>query len=300
MLNNDDFYECKKCDFKCSKKSNFERHVSTQKHKMTEIMGSVNQKRAKSANTFQCGFCDKQYKEKSGLWRHKKKCKLYSKNTKIEEDVINIHLINKIISQNSEILKENNELKMIIIESQDKMLEVINSAPKTIINNNIKNIKNKFNLNIFLNETCKNAMNLNDFMNSISLEIMDLKNVGKLGYVNGISNIIVNYLNSIEKNKRPIHCTDKKRQTLYIKNKDIWKKEIDSKPNLRNFIRNISNKNLQLIIEYQKKNPNCLKTYLEDNTNFNNFIYMIVNSGEKEEDEIVKLLSKEILIQRED
>ena len=143
-------------------------------------------------------------------------------------------------------------------------------------------------------------MNLNDFMNSISLEIMDLKNVGKLGYVNGISNIIVNYLNSIEKNKRPIHCTDKKRQTLYIKNKDIWKKEIDSKPNLRNFIRNISNKNLQLIIEYQKKNPNCLKTYLEDNTNFNNFIYMIVNSGEKEEDEIVKLLSKEILIQRED
>ena len=144
MLNNDDFYECKKCDFKCSKKSNFERHVSTQKHKMTEIMGSVNQKRAKSANTFQCGFCDKQYKEKSGLWRHKKKCKLYSKNTKIEEDVINIHLINKIISQNSEILKENNELKMIIIESQDKMLEVINSAPKTIINNNIKNIKNKF------------------------------------------------------------------------------------------------------------------------------------------------------------
>lgn len=294
MPKTDIFYECESCDFKCSKKSNFDRHMSTQKHKLLFFKLSVNPKRAKSANTFQCDNCDKRYKEKSGLWRHKQKCTSSLDNENKKK--INDELIDKMISQNNEILKENNELKTIIIESQEKMLEMINSNPKTIIHNT----KNKFNLNVFLNETCKNAMNLSDFIDSITLQLMDLESVGKLGYVNGISSIIVNYLNAIETNKRPIHCTDKKRQTLYIKNEDNWNKEIDSKPNIRNIIRIISNQNLQMIIEYQKQNKNCLIPGTKENEQFNNFIYMLVSSGEKEEDEIVKLLSKEILILKED
>jgi len=199
------------------------------------------------------------------------------------------------MAQNNEILKENAELKSIMLESQEKMMEVIKNGTNNIINNT----KNKFNLNIFLNENCKNAMNLTDFVNSLTLKLNDLEKMSKLGYVNGMSNLIANNLNEMEITQRPIHCTDKKRQTIYIRDEDRWKRELDGKPNVKNAIRKITNKNLELLIDLQNNNQKCI----EDNTinnKFNDYLSNILCNGDKEDDDIVKLLSKEVLIEKED
>ena len=295
---NGDFFVCEICDFKCSKLSNYEKHLSTQKHKTLKIKMSGNPKNAENAKSFTCEKCCKKYKDNSGLWRHKKKCK---ENPQVDmekydlSDKIDNELVNKMVAQNNEILKENAELKSIMLESQEKMMEVIKNGTNNIINNT----KNKFNLNIFLNENCKNAMNLTDFVNSLTLKLNDLEKMSQLGYVNGMSNLIANNLNEMEITQRPIHCTDKKRQTIYIRDEDRWKRELDGKPNVKNAIRKITNKNLELLIDLQNNNQKCI----EDNTinnKFNDYLSNILCNGDKEDDDIVKLLSKEVLIEKED
>ena len=169
-------------------------------------------------------------------------------------------------------------------------------------NNNINNTtnKNKFNLNFFLNETCKNAINLTDFVKAIQLQLGDLEKIGEIGYVNGMSEIIVKNLNGMDLDKRPVHCTDKKRQTLYVRDENKWDKEEKDNPKVKKAIRMVSSKNMDLLLEYQKKHPECMDSDSDYNEKFNDFIYKVCGNGNKEEEEIIKNISTQIIVDKAD
>ena len=209
-----DFY-CDYCDYKCCKKYNFERHILSWKHAQLTKGDAKTSKKEQKEQKYCCQFCDKEYTSRNGLWKHKKKCNSPKNNN---ENITDKDLIMMLIKENSEFRKDQTDIKEMI-------LEIVKNG---VINNNISNTNshNKvFNLNLFLNETCKNAMNITDFVDSIKLQLNDLMDVGEVGYVEGISKIIVKNLNNLNETERPIHCTDKKRETMYIKDEGQWEKD---------------------------------------------------------------------------
>ena len=198
-------FHCEICDYFTSRKSQFDRHILTDKHKQQQNSTFINEKVPKSSNTFTCD-CGKEYKDRSGLWRHKKKCNIISE----EDEPTDKELIMMLI-------KENSELKHMVLDVCQKIQPLNN----TVNSHNVTNNKT-FNLQFFLNETCKDAMNIMDFVDSLKLQLSDLENMGKIGFVEGISNIIVKKLNSMDESKRPVHCTDTKREVMYVKDVDKW------------------------------------------------------------------------------
>ena len=261
---NESFYICAKCNFKCIYKSDWERHILTAKHNMETM--DINRKPSKPSKpsknilplTCECG---KIYKNNSGLWKHKHKCtfgKNASNNVSTSESVDSSLVI--------ELLKQNQEFKEMMIEQhkqiqeQNKqMIELAKTSGNTTNNtNNTNNTinNNKFNLNVFLNETCKDAINLNDFIQSIELTIRDFVNTGEVGYVRGISNIMLERIRDMEPHVRPIHCTDLKRETVYVKDSDKWAKEDDNKTHIRKAVRIVANKNKDQVHSWIQENPN--------------------------------------------
>jgi len=300
--NAENFY-CEKCDFRCSKTSNWTAHLSTRKHKMV-ING--NQKNADS--TLQC-LCGKIFCFPSGLCRHRKTCLVgepaasSEKPAQIETD--SSSLINK--EMISEILKQNNEFKTLLLEQNSKLMEqntkIMEMAkPTHVITNNTTN-NTQFNLNLFLNETCKDALNMMDFVNNLKLEIKDLENVGHYGYIEGITNIIIKNLNTIEVSKRPIHCTDLKRETMYIKDDDKWNKENAEKTKLKKLICRVADKNLQQLQQWREMNPECLNP---EHQKYDFCIDMYKNAlggfGEEEQnkfdDKIIRNVAKGVLVDK--
>ena len=278
------FY-CENCDYGTCKKSSFNEHLSTRKHKksikINENLPFVNENLPKTCFKFYCVNCDKKYKDNSGLWRHKNggKCKnVNTSNTNIIKDD-KLHdkdeVIIMLIKENAEFKNMMVEQQNMIIEQQNKMIKVIeNGTNNTTNNNNIThtNSHNKaFNLNFFLNETCKNAMNIMDFVNSIKLELNDLEKVGKIGYVEGISSIIIKNLNALDETERPVHCTDRKRETIYIKDEGQWEKD-DNKSKLKKVINKIANKNIRLINQFREKYPECRKSESRLSDKYNKMI----------------------------
>jgi len=309
------FY-CENCDYGTCKKSSFNEHLSTRKHKksikINENLPFVNENLPKTCFKFYCVNCDKKYKDNSGLWRHKNggKCKnVNTSNTNIIKDD-KLHdkdeVIIMLIKENAEFKNMMVEQQNMIIEQQNKMIKVIeNGTNNTTNNNNIThtNSHNKaFNLNFFLNETCKNAMNITDFVNSIKLELNDLEKVGKIGYVEGISSIIIKNLNALDETERPVHCTDKKRETIYIKDQGQWEKEDVNKNKLRKVIRNVANKNITLIQEFKKKHPDCIKSTSKFSDQYNKIIIEAMggsgNNDEEKEDKIIKNISNVTIVNR--
>jgi hypothetical protein len=211
------FY-CKFCDYETSKKSSYISHTLSAKHqKMTngnQIETNGNQIMPKlCSKKYTCENCDKEFKNRSGLWKHNKTC-ANEKNTEIEKKNIDKDdLILMLIKQNAELIKEQGNIRQLIMEQQNVVLEIAKNGTHNTTNSHNKS----FNLQFFLNETCKDAMNIMDFVDSIKLQLSDLERVGELGYVEGISNIIVKNLNELDVTKRPIHCADKKREILYVK-----------------------------------------------------------------------------------
>ena len=285
------FY-CKTCDYSTSRKCNFDDHNLSAKHKKTmkgndlETFGSKNQQKSAILN-YSCENCNKEFKTRSGLWKHSKNCiceNIKTENTVDKKDELIDYL-----------MKENKEIKELILELAKK--DSYNNC-----NNTVNSHNKAFNLNFFLNETCKDAMNIMDFVDSIKLQLADLEKVGELGYVEGISNIITKNLKQLDVTQRPVHCTDKKRETIYIKDEDKWEKEDEEKKKLRKVIRRVAFKNQRLLPEFKKEHPDCGKYNSKFSDQYNKIVVESMggpgdNDYEKEE-KIIKNISKNIIVDK--
>ena len=268
---------CASCDFKCYMKCDWTRHIATAKHKICVNGNDLEIK--KNVKTYFCN-CGKKYLTNSGLWKHKKICK---EEMQIKEE------------------KEptDKDLIMLLVKQNADLLEVIKNGTCNTINNT--NSHNKtFNLQIFLNETCKDAMNIHDFVENIKIQLNDLIKVGENGYVDGISNIITSNLQALDITQRPIHCTDKKRETLYVKEDDEWKKEDDEKSKIRNVIKTVAHKNIKAISQFKEKYPDCKESNSKYSEQYNKLLVESMggdgdNMIEKE-DNIIKNISKNVTI----
>jgi hypothetical protein len=262
-----------------------------------------NAKNAKTEN-FVC-FCKKEYKSISGLWKHKQKCigKNNTEKQESESEIFNNYnsvLTPKILY---DILNQNKDLHQMLLEQNKTIVEMSkNNKANTIISNNNNNNKT-FNLQVFLNEQCKDAMNIMEFVESLKLQITDLENVGKLGFVNGISNIIVKNLKALDVVKRPVHCSDSKREIVYVKDENKWEKENENKQKLRNAIKCIVNKNSRLIPEWKANNPDCIYSDSKKSDQYNKIIVEAMGGGietnvNTSENKIIKNIAKEVIIDK--
>jgi hypothetical protein len=285
-------YDCEKCAFTCSKKSNYEQHLLTQKHFLNKNKLLSNNENATAVASVYCEYCTKEYKSRVGLWYHKKNCKKDKKVTDNDTSVKPDY--NILTSMMVELMKNNNDLQ--------KQLVDICKTNNTVISNNNNNINshNKtFNLQFFLNEQCKDAMNISDFADSFELELSDLESVGDLGYVEGITKIFVDKLNSMDIYKRPIHCSDAKREILYVKDNNKWEKEEKNNPKIRYAIKTISFRNMKLAVLWSETYPES-----KDCDSYVNERYMKLikestgGSGEtlENENKIIRRIAKEIVI----
>jgi len=286
-------YCCKICDYNTSVKFSYDRHTLTSKHiKMVknvknETNETKKEKKEKKENmTCECGEV---YYSRTTLWRHKKICSL------IETLVVQSDKTDKKDELIDYLMKENKEIKELILELAKK--DSYNNC-----NNTVNSHNKAFNLNFFLNETCKDAMNITDFVDSIKLQLSDLEGVGELGYVEGISNIIIKNLKGLDVTQRPVHCTDKKRETMYIKDEDKWEKD-EEKKKLHKVVRKVTCKNQNLIPAFKEKHPDCNTYHSKFSDQYNKIIIESMggsgdNDYEKEE-KIIKNISKQVFIDKE-
>ena len=288
-------FSCEYCYYSNDRKSSYDKHLTTAKHlKLTN--GNKKGEISCINKQFICEFCDKPFMSRVGLWKHKKKCteENIKDNTKNSNDKLVLLLV-----------KENAEFKNIII----KLLENVSSANITNNNNNTNshnttNNDNKtFNLNFFLNETCKDAMNINDFVSSIKVSLEELENTGRQGYIEGITNIVLKNLNNVEHNLRPIHCSDTKREVFYIKDNNEWKKENEDKPILTKAIKVIANENIKQIKSWRDKYPGCTDADSKKNNLYLKIVSNSMNGSTEEEGrknigKIISNVAKEAMIDK--
>ena len=286
-------YLCEKCHYSTFNKFDFDKHNKTIKHSNNDLAISAISKSEKSQkNRFICQSCNKEYKDNSGLWRHKKKCNNDKQHNDIMDEVPTDK--DKLIDY---LIHEHTELKNLI-------LEIVKKESATNTTNNTINSHNKsFNLQFFLNETCKDAMNIMEFVESIQLQLSDLEKVGELGYVEGISNIIIKNLKGLDITQRPIHCTDKKREVLYVKDEDLWQKEDEQNKKVRTAIKKISDKNMRLIPQFQKINPDCNKSESKISDKYNTIVVESMGGkGEnyiEKENKIISNISKQVIVEKD-
>ena len=375
---NENGYECKICDFKCSYKSNYDIHISTRKHQtmvkneglsidamaieptVSALMPSetaTNASIAIPSNT--CKYCNKRYSHLSALSRHKKSCPMMVSNatankaqniTRDEYDKLiglieqlkngdknddkNIDVIttassdenmkvNVIDFQNTIVHTTNcmkdimmmmmttSQLHSKIIETTKNNLEIINPPQPSIevastltgdhntINANSNNTNNTFNMNLFLNEKCKDAMNMKDFVNSIQLNMNDMENVERLGYVEGMSNILIDNLQKTDVYKRPVHCSDVKRETLYVKDNDKWERDAPNHPKMVNAVLAVEQKNVAMVGEWAKANPKCMNSSSKENEKYFK-LSKAATDGEKDGNiaKVIRKVAKKVAIDK--
>ena len=311
------FFECKKCDYKCSTKFLWNQHCSTRKHNRQHLATPPSSDTEKNV----CEFCGKAYKQRSGLWRHLKKCgeKTEAQTTIICEKTAsmtgsdNLQLTNvKDEDAVNEIKKENADLKELMhmmlagfdkdakmkqemMEQMKEQNEIIKGMIPRIGNNN----NNKFNINVFLNEKCRDAINMSEFIESLQIQLEDLNYTKTNGLIEGVSSIFVNGLKQLETFKRPIHCTDMKRETLYIKDNNEWDRE-NGKARLRSAINDVARKQRIAIQQWEKENPE----WDESERGKEEYIRLVQSvmtdlTSPPNENKIIKSIAKETVIDKE-
>jgi len=291
---------CKKCDYHTSKHSNYIKHTFTAKHKKLTNVNTLETENLPLELV--CNRCSKTYRSRVGLWKHQKKC--------IEKPIENAIVTTEVTTTETiiEILKQNQEFKSLLIEQQKENKELINKVielskePKIVNNGTMtQNNNQKFNLQFFLNDTCKDAITIQQFINNIQISLEDLESVGRNGFVKGISDIVLKELNTLDVTKRPIHCTDLKREVIYLKEEDAWNKDDKDNTKLKNVIRTVEDKNWRKIPEWQQENPEVM---VLDSPAYNMREKIMRNICGNENPEIlrekvVKVLAKETIVEKQ-
>jgi len=282
------FYSCIFCDYNTCKKYDYVKHLQTLKHRNNENDSKLSKNDSdlsqKVAKSYKC-ICGKTYKYDSGYYRHKKICK---QNNDLNE------LTNVLTDKN---------LIIMLIQQNKELLDIVKNGTNNTLNSNNNSNNKTFNMHFFLNETCKDAINIDDFVKNIKIQLSDLEETGRVGYVQGVSNIIKKNLNDMETHNRPMHCSDIKREILYIKDDNEWIKETDDKPILTKAIKKIANENIKKIFEFKKLYPDCTNSESNKNNLYLNMISNSISGSTKEEtdkniNKVIKNLMKEIVIEK--
>jgi len=309
-------FKCDACNFKCKYQSNYDKHLLSEKHKK-KISGEPN----KPAHI--CSQCNKEYLNYNALWKHKKHCVVINETRENLQNTFTPALFMEILKENKEIqnvlIEQNKELQNKILEKeselQNKLLEqnaehhkqlIELTSKQMIVNNNTNNTNsnntqnNHFNIQFFLNDTCKDAINIDQFIKDIQISISDLENVGNQGYVQGISDIIIKNMRTLGLTKRPMHCTDVKRETIYIKDADKWEKDADGKHKLKNAINRVAKKNLAKFQDWYDIHPEATVLDTKDNVMSHKLIRQSMGNGEADvlQNKIVKHLVKETYVDK--
>ena len=302
-------YFCEKCEIKTNNKKDFSKHLMTSKHlKMTNNEQNLTKIPQISPHHI-CNICLKEYKSRTGLWSHMKKCNLDSKIININHNNNNNHTImKKVLEQNQHLIEQNKKLSEETCNLKEFILEVCKNMnmPSHIYhttNNTNNNHNQTFNLQIFLNETCKNAMNIMDFVDSIQLQLSDLEKVGQLGFIDGISDIIIKNLKALDVTERPVHCSDSKREVVYVKDENKWEKENAENEKMRKAIKRVAHKNIQLIPKWKEKFPDCVYSNSTKSDQYNHIVIEAMGGDYKtnrkdSENRIIKKIAKEVVIDK--
>ena len=268
-------FECELCEYSCSKKGDWNRHLQTRKHK---LVTNSDEKTSKNIKSYTCE-CGKIYKHRQNLYTHKMKCN-YKKCEFLETENEDDSTYKKMYM---DIIEENKELRGMVKEM----------IPNIGNNNNNKN----FNINVFLNENCKDAVNLMDFVNGLQFKMEDVEDMGKLGFVEGTSKIFINGLKELEYTKRPVHCSDIKQETLYIKDNNMWEQDTDNNDKMKHAIDEITKANMHNIPQWIRDNPTfgsddqCLRI-------ISNIMKIQEGMNNDEKKQIINNIAKETLIDK--
>jgi uncharacterized protein YxeA len=305
---------CEPCHYLTSNKKDYNKHLATRKHQC-----SINSNNCNPINPqneiLTCLNCDKIYKSRVGLWRHKKIC-IKSENIKSENITLDIgisassisdssnNVIQLLINENKELINDNKDFKNMIIELvktnnelQKQMVDVCQKIQPG--NNNTINSHNKtFNLQVFLNEECKDAMNMSDFINSIEIKVSDLVNIGKLGYVEGMSNIIIKQLNDTDMYKRPVHCSDAKRETLYVKEENKWEKDTQETKQMLTAVWGVNKKNYTLLANWKETHPDCMSSKSNQSDEYMKITSKVMDGDLENINKVIKKVSKQVVIDK--
>ena len=315
----ENFY-CKACDYNTCKKYNFNKHCLTPKHiKVTNATLDT-----ENSTEFSCDKCSKIYKSRCGIWRHQKSCIIVRDNfmssSEVSKDALLIKqnldpfiIIGGVDSENSsnsldtnviiELIKQNKELQQLLVQqvkSKDELInKLIEREPTTINNNMTTNNNQKFNLNFFLNETCKDAMNIQEFIENIKITFEDLLTIGNSGFVNGLSDIFMKQLRDLEVTKRPIHCTDSKRETIYFKENDTWEKDDIENKHIKGVIEKVEYKNVAALHQWCEENPDAKINNTPNNLLRDKIFLQTLQGDGRTRDKIIKNIAKEVVVSRE-
>jgi hypothetical protein len=289
----------------------------TSKHK--KVTSCDDLETTKNATSYTCSNCNKIYNSRNGLWVHSKKCKnteeksqtsIIAQLMKQNDDFKNIIIEqNKLFVGQSMELQEQNKLFVgqsmeMQKQNQEMQKQILDICKNGIITNNTVNSNNKtFNLQVFLNEDCKDAMNINEFIDSIKFQLADLEHMGQVGYVEGISNIIIKNMKALDVTKRPVHCTDQKRETIYVKDGGVWEKDEDDNKKLRKMIKSVAFRNSKCISLFKEKYPDCNKSESRYSNTYNKIVLESMGGGSKcndydSENKIIKKITKVFTIDK--